>query len=185
MTAPAAAAAPPAPVFELQLSRFNVKNIVGGPGDATDRRVLPELAINHSVVVVACQHLALQAVSKFNSLTVMSAQNVSVSFDSVVSTVDVSNSSSITIVIAGVARGVNVDKSTDVTLVFDNAETARACQIVSSCATDVKVRFPSAANPAAKVECALHDKFVSQIVPDEKGWFKLATAPAPAVAAAA
>lgn len=182
--AAAAGAAPKAavqgpPQFEQAGARFMVKNIVGGADEKQERKAIPELAINHAVVVQSCAYMVLQIGGKFNSLTVMGSSNVAVGMDTVVTTIDITNCRGVTVHVAGVCRSVVVDKSSEVNLIFANPETARTVQVVTSVCSTVNVRFPNKDDAEELLERPLPEQFVSRIVKDEKtGFFKLVTRPA-------
>lgn len=178
--AAAATAAPKAaaePVFGLQLNRFQVKNFIGGPDEAQIRKTIDEIAVNQSVFVSNCEHTVVQIQGKFNSLTVMGCQNVAVGLENVVSTVEISNCTGVTVHVSGVVRSVIVDKSSEVNVVLADSETARSCQIVSSVCSSVNVRFPDKDDKEELLEKPIPEQYVSVIVPDGKGFYKLVTKP--------
>lgn len=165
------------PVFGLQLNRFQVKNFIGGPEDAQIRKTIDEIAVNQSVFINNCEHTVIQIQGKFNSLTVMGCQNVAVGLENVVSTVEISNCTGVTVHVSGVVRSVIVDKSSEVNVVLADSETARSCQIVSSVCSSVNVRFPDKDDKEELLEKPIPEQYVSVIVPDGKGFYKLVTKP--------
>lgn len=175
--ASSAAKVPAEPVFGLSLSRFQVKNFVGGPDEAQIRKEIDEIAVNQSVVVSNCEHMVLQIKGKFNSLTVMNCQNVAIGLENVVSTVEVSNCTAVTIHVSGVVRSCIVDKSSEINFVLADSETARNTQIVSSVCSAINVRFPDKDDAEELLEKPIPEQYVSTIVPDGKGFFKLVTKP--------
>ncbi len=169
---------PPAePVFGLQLNRFQVKNFIGGPEEAQIQKEITEIAVNQSVVVQSCEHSVVRIKGKFNSLTVMGCQNVAVGLENVVSTVEISNCKNVTVHVSGVVRSVIVDKSSEVNVVLADSATARSCQIVSSVCSAVNVRFPDKDDADELLEKPIPEQYVSVIVPDGKGFYKLVTKP--------
>lgn len=163
------------PQFEQIGPRFMCKNIVGGPDDKQDRRKIEGVAVNHAVVIQSCEHFVVQIGGKFNSLALLNCENVAVGMESVVTTVDISNCKGVTIHLSGVCRCVVVDKSSEVQLIFTNEETARSVQVVTSMCSTVNVRFPNKDDKDELIERPIPEQFVSKIVPDGKGFFKLQT----------
>merc|ERR1712000_222435 len=122
-------------------------------------------------------HTVLQVQGKFNSLTVMNCSNVAIGFENVVSTIEISNCTNVTVHVTGVVRSCQVDKSSEVNLVFANSEVARSVQVVTSVCSSVNVRFPDKDDAEDLIEKPLPEQYVSTIVPDGKGFFKLVTKP--------
>lgn len=169
--------APAEPVFGLTLSRFQVKNFIGGPEENQIRKTIDEIAVNQSVVMTNCEHTVLQIQGKFNSLTVMNCSNVAIGFENVVSTIEISNCKNVTVHVTGVVRSCQVDKSSEVNLVFTNSEVARSVQLVTSVCSSVNVRFPDKDDQDDLIEKPIPEQFVSVIVADGKGFYKLVTKP--------
>ena len=177
-SASGAAKKPPAePVFGLNLSRFQVKNFIGGPEEKQIRKTIDEIAVNQSVVMTNCEHTVLQVQGKFNSLTVMNCSNVAIGFENVVSTIEISNCTNVTVHVTGVVRSCQVDKSSEVNLIFANSEVARSVQVVTSVCSSVNVRFPDKDDADDLIEKPVPEQYVSTIVADGKGFFKLVTKP--------
>ena len=176
-TTAAAKKAAAEPVFGLTMSRFQVKNFYGGPEENQIRKTIDEIAVNQSVVMTNCEHTVLQIKGKFNSLTVMNCSNVAIGFENVVSTIEVSNCKNVTVHVSGVVRSCQLDKSSEVNIILADSEVARNVQLVTSVCSSVNVRFPDKDDAEDLIEKPLPEQYISTIVPDGKGFFKLVTKP--------
>lgn len=172
------AAAPPAePVLRLEGDkRWVVKHQLGSIDDQLQLR-LNEVEMRHAVRVENCEHAFIEVTGKVNSLSIVNCKHVQVALQTVVSSLEVLNSSHVDVQVALSAPTISIERCDVVNVYLLDKEEARNTEIVTSCNCAVNVSFPSEKDDNDVVERALPEQFVSRIVSDGKGGFKVDTKP--------
>ncbi len=173
--ASAAKSAATAPHFALEGGkRWVVKNQVGTASQKT-KLVIEDPTMSNYVQVQHCEHLYLVIQKKINSISIVDCKKVQISLASVVSTVEILNSNGVDVQVSAALPSVQLEGSHCINIFLLSAEEARKTELVTVACSSVNVNFPDEADPDDCIERALPEQFVSKLVPNGKGGFKIET----------
>lgn len=175
--ASAAKVAANAPQFALEGGKkWVVKNQFGSASQKT-KLVIEEPSMSNVVQVQRCEHLYLEIKKKINSITIVDCKKVQISLMSVVSTVEITNSSSVDVQVSAALPSVQLEGSHCINIFLLSFDEARKTEVVTVACSSVNINFPDEADPEDSVERALPEQFVSRLVPNGKGGYKVETKP--------
>ena len=164
-----------APQFALEGGkRWAIKNQIGTPSQKITL-VIDEPSMQHAVQIQHCEHVFIEIRKKINSISFTDCKKVQVSLVSVVSTVDITNSNSVDVQVSAALPSVQLENSHCINLFLLNPEEARKTEVVTVACSSVNVNFPDETDPDDLVERALPEQYVSKLVPNGKGGFKIET----------
>ncbi|EPY42165.1 hypothetical protein AGDE_01758 [Angomonas deanei] len=138
---------------------------------------LDEVNMRQAIRIEDCRFLYITLKSKVNSVTISNCKKVQVALDSVVSSLEVLNSEDCDVQVELSAPTISVENSTSVNLILLDAEESRNTEVVTSCSSTVNVNFPSIKDKEDFIEKPIPEQFISRIVPDGKGGYKVETKP--------
>lgn len=171
------AASGAAPIFQLEgLKRWVVRNQAGSVAQQKTLEIT-NATMGQAVHVQQCSNLLLVVKCKINSVLIVDCKKVQVSLQSVVSSVEIINSQSVDVQVAGVLPSAVIENTHTMNLYLLDAESARQTEIVASASSAMNVNFPDENDSSDIVERALPEQFISKIVPNGKGGYKLETKP--------
>lgn len=166
-----------APVLELEGDkRWTVRYHAGTPTEQLQLE-LDKVEMRHAVRIENCQHVYITLTNKVNSVSVVNCTKVQVALQTIVASLEVLNCTNCDVQVAQAAPTVAVERSSSINIYLLDREEARNTEVVTACSSTVNVLFPSEKDDDDVVERAIPEQFVSRIVPDGKGGFKVETKP--------
>ncbi|KAG5488987.1 hypothetical protein JIQ42_00607 [Leishmania sp. Namibia] len=164
------------PVLVLEGNkRWVVKYQAGSPAKQLQLE-LDKAEMRHAVRIENCQHAYITIANKVNSVSIVNCTKVQVALQVIVSSLEVLSCVEVDVQVAQAAPTIDIEQSTSVNVYLLNKDEARNTEIVTACSSTVNVLFPSEKDDDM-VECAIPEQFVTRIVPDGKGDYKLSTRP--------
>lgn len=165
------------PVLELEGDkRWTVRYHAGTPEEQLQLQ-LDKVEMRHAVRIENCQHAYITVTDKANSVSIVNCTKVQVALQTIVASLEILNCTNCDVQVAHAAPTVAVERSSSINIYLLNREEARNTEIVTACSSTVNVLFPSEKDDDDVVERAIPEQFVSRIVPDGKGGFKVETKP--------
>ncbi|KAG5464408.1 hypothetical protein LSCM1_00592 [Leishmania martiniquensis] len=164
------------PVLALEGDkRWVVKYQVGSAAKQLQLE-LDKAEMRHAIRIENCQQAYINITNKVNSVSIVHCAKVQVALHVVVSSLEVLNCVDVDVQVAHAAPTIDIERSTSVNVYLLDKEEARNTEIVTACSSTVNVLFPSEKDDDI-VERAVPEQFVTRIVPDSKGDWKLRTTP--------
>jgi hypothetical protein len=179
VAAAAANAAKPTftPQFALEGNkRWVVKHQVGTPAQQLTLEIASPL-MHHAIHIHGCSNLLLLVKGKINSVTLVECKRVQVSLTSVVANVEIINCLNTDIQVAGTLPSASIESSHCTNVYLLDSAAARLAEIVTTASSTTNINFPDESDESEIVERALPEQFVTRLVPNGKGGFKLETKP--------
>ena len=165
------------PVFELEGDkRWVIRHQRGTPNEPV-RIVIPEPRMMHAVFIQHCEHVFLDVQSKINSVTIIESKKLQISLVSVVATVEVTNSVSIDVQVKQSLPSAQLSNVHGANLFLLDPELSRDTEVVTTSCSTINVNFPDEHDSSDLLERPLPDQFVSKLVPDGKGGYRVETKP--------
>lgn len=171
------AAATNPPVFGLEGKKRWVCRHQKGTAAQQLTLEISEASMDQAVHIQHCAHLLLVVKAKVNSVMLVDCKKVQVSLTSVVSSVEIINSHSVEVQVAGALPSANIENSHSVNLYLMDSESARKTEVLSTASSAMNINFPDEADASETLERPLPEQFVSKLVPNGKGGFRMVTAP--------
>lgn len=176
--AAAAAAAKSQPHFALEGNkRWVIKHQLGSSSADPLKLTIESPLMHHAIHIQACTNMLLVVKGKINSVMIVDCKKVQISLVSVVANVEIINSLNVDVQVAGALPSASIESSHCTNLYLLDAEAARQAEIVTTSSSTTNVNFPDENDASDLVEKALPEQFVTRLVPDGKGGFKLETKP--------
>eukprot|EP00657_Telonema_sp_P-1_P002410 TRINITY_DN15597_c0_g1_i1.p1 TRINITY_DN15597_c0_g1~~TRINITY_DN15597_c0_g1_i1.p1 ORF type:complete len:123 (+),score=38.28 TRINITY_DN15597_c0_g1_i1:74-442(+) len=114
---------------------------------------------------------------RLNSVTIIESKKVQLSLVSVVATVEVTNSVSVDIQVKQSLPSAQLANVHGANLYLLDAELSRDTEVVTTGCSTVNINFPDENDTTDLLEKPLPDQFVSKLIPDGKGGYKVETKP--------
>lgn len=173
----AKAATTKAPVFTLESDkRWVVANQIGTALNPINL-VIDETRMHHAVFINNCEHVYLNVLTKINSVIVLDSKKVQIQLKSVVAQLEVTNSSNIDCQVAEALPSVNLGNTHTVNLFLMHPTYSRETEVVTASCSGVNINFPHESDESEMIERAVPEQFVSKLVPNGKGGYKMETKP--------
>lgn len=133
--------------------------------------------IRDSVRVEKCEHVYVDIVHKVNAVTILGCTKTQVAMQSVIASLEITRCSNTDVQIEHVAPTVNVDNSSCINMYLMDRTQVSEMDIVTSCSSAININVRPEKEDENVAEYAIPQQFVSKIVADEKGQFKVLTQP--------
>ncbi|EKG04230.1 G-actin binding protein, putative,CAP/Srv2p, putative [Trypanosoma cruzi] len=172
-----AAATVDEPVLQLEGDKRWVVKYQKGTSAEQKKLTLDKVHMRHAVQICNCEYVMVEIKGKVNSVSVFSCNRIQIVMESVVSSLEVLKSGNVDVKVHRAVPTASVEKSTSVNLYLMERDEALQTEIVTACSSAVNVNFPSEEDASDIIERPLPEQFVSKIVRDKKGGFKIATTP--------
>ncbi|CBH16038.1 CAP/Srv2p, putative [Trypanosoma brucei gambiense DAL972] len=156
--------------------RWVVKHHKGTPSEPC-KVTLEDVNMRHAVHIHGCDNTFVEVKGKVNTVSIVSCNKAQVILESVVSALEVLKSDSVDVTVRRFVPTAMVEKSTSVNLFLMDVEEAPNTEIVTACSSAVNVNFPTVEDPTDILERPLPEQFVSRIVRDNRGKYKIETKP--------
>ncbi|RNF05943.1 G-actin binding protein [Trypanosoma rangeli] len=173
----AAAVAAEEPVLHLEGDKRWVVKYHRGTPTVQKKVTLDKVSMRQAVQIFNSEYLMVEIKGKVNSVSVVSCNKVQVVMDSVVSSLEVLKSGDIDVKVHRAVPTASVEKSTSVNLYLMDKDEALNTDIFTACSSAVNLNFPSEEDATDIIERPLPEQFVSKIVRDKRGGFKIETKP--------
>lgn len=166
-----------APVFNLESDkRWVVANQIGTALNPINL-VIDETRMHHAVFISNCEHIYLNVLTKINSVIVLDSKKVQIQLKSVVAQLEVTNSANIDCQVAEALPSVNLGNTHTVNLFLMHPTYSRETEVVTASCSGVNINFPHESDETEMIERAVPEQFVSKLVPNGKGGYKMETKP--------
>jgi hypothetical protein len=165
------------PILELEGDKRWTVRYHTGTSEEQLQLELDKVEMRHAVRIENCQHVYITLANKVNSVSIVNCSKVQVALQTIVASLEVLNCTNCDVQVAQAAPTVAVERSSSINIYLLDREEARNTEVVTACSSAVNVLFPSENDDDDVVERAIPEQFVSRIVPDGKGGFKVETKP--------
>lgn len=138
---------------------------------------LNDVHMRHAVQIQNCESARIEIKGKVNSVSIVSCGKVQVVLESVVSSLEVLQSENIDVKVHRAVPTATIEKSASVNLYLMDKSEALNTEVVTACSTTVNVNFPLEEDASEIIERPIPEQFVSKIVCDKRGGYKIETKP--------
>lgn len=165
------------PVLALEGDkRWVVRHHAGTAGEQL-RLSLDSVQMRHAVRIENCENVYIDITGKVNSVAIVNCKKVQVAMTSVVASAEMLRCTQCDMQVAESASTITIEHCDTVSLYLLSKEHARETEVITSSISSVNVLFPSEVEDEEMVERAVPEQFVSKVVADGNGGYKLQTEP--------